>query len=297
MNFVNEGDRIMKLQVNGTELYFDVAGSSLDTTIDFRQKPTMIILHGGPGFDHTYLRPWLDPMSEFAQLIYIDQRGCGRSQRHTHEYYQLGIMADDIVLFCKALDIERPIVLGQSFGGFVALSIAHRHADFAASIILFDTSPAWTGGYDLDALEQIVGGERGKELREIARRESTGQATEAELKRFEQEIMPLYWHQGYKQEYTDALYNNPLVNMDIAMYMMGTLSKEYDLRPNLQQIQIPALVLQGRYDWVTPMAGAQEMAEKIPYAQLHIFEHSGHMVFMEEQEELVSVIKQWIKLL
>ncbi len=285
----------MKLQVNGTELYFDVAGSSLDTTMDFRQKPTMIILHGGPGFDHTYLRPWLDPMSEFAQLIYIDQRGCGRSQRHTHEYYQLGIMADDIVLFCKALDIERPIVLGQSFGGFVALSIAHRHADFAAGIILFDTSPAWTGGYDLDALEQIVGGERGKELREIAHRESTGQATEAELKRFEQEIMPLYWHQGYKQEYTEALYNNPLVNMDIAMYMMGTLSKEYDLRPNLQQIHIPALVLQGRYDWVTPMAGAQEMAEKIPYAQLHIFEHSGHMVFLEEQEELVSVIKQWIQ--
>ncbi len=285
----------MKLHVNDTELFFDVAGSELDAATDFRQKPTLIILHGGPGFDHTYLRPWLDPLSGFARLIYIDQRGCGRSQRHSHEYYQLGIMADDIVLFCKALDIERPIVLGQSFGGFVALSIAHRHPDFPAGIILFDTSPAWTGGYDLDALERMVGGERGKELREIAYRESTGQATEAELKRFEQEIMPLYWHQGYKQEYVDAMYNNPLVNMDIAMYMMGTLSKEYDLRPHLQQIQVPALVLQGRYDWVTPMAGAQEMAQKIPNAQLHVFEHSGHMVFMEEQEELVSVIKQWIK--
>ncbi len=159
----------------------------------------------------------------------------------------------------------------------------------------FDTSPAWTGGYDLDALERMVGGERGKELREIAYRESTGQATEAELKRFEQEIMPLYWHQGYKQEYIDAMYNNPLVNMDIAMYMMGTLSKEYDLRPHLQQIQVPALVLQGRYDWVTPMAGAQEMAQQIPNAQLHVFEHSGHMVFMEEQEELISVIEQWIE--
>ncbi len=285
----------MKLHVNGTELFFDVAGSELDAATDFRQKPTLIILHGGPGFDHTYFRPWLDPISGFARLIYIDQRGCGRSQRHSHEYYQLGIMADDIVLFCKALDIERPIVLGQSFGGFVALSIAHRHPDFPAGIILFDTSPAWTDGYDLDALERMVGGERGKELREIAYRESTGQATEAELKRFEQDIMPLYWHQGYKQEYIDAMYKNPLVNMDIAMYMMGTLSKEYDLRPHLPEIKIPALILQGRYDWVTPMAGAEEMAQKIPNAQLHIFEHSGHMVFMEEQEELVSVIKQWIE--
>src|SRR5712691_3333808 len=190
----------MKLSVNGTELYFDVVGSELDAMQGFRQRLTMIILHGGPGFDHTYLRAWRDRLSEITQLIYVDQRGCRRSQRHAHEYYQLGIMADDIVLFCKTLDIERPIVLGQSFGGFVALSIAHRHPDFPAGIIVFDTSPACTGGYDLDSLEHLVGGDLGKDLREIAYRESTGQATEAELKRFELEIMPLYWHQGYKQE-------------------------------------------------------------------------------------------------
>jgi proline iminopeptidase len=285
----------MKLSVNGTALYFDVVGSSLDASSDFQQKPTMIILHGGPGFDHTYLRPWLDPIRDVAQLVYIDERGCGRSQRHTHEYYQLGIMADDIVLFCQTLGIERPMVLGQSFGGFVALSIAHRHPGFASGLVLFDTSPAWTGGYDLDALEQMVGGERGKELREIAYRESTGQATEAELKRFEQEVMPLYWHQGFKPEYVADLFSNSMVNMDIATYMMGTLSKEYDLRPYLPTIAVPTLVLQGRYDWVTPMAGAVEMAEKIPKAQLHVFEHSGHMVFMEEPEELVAVLRQWIK--
>jgi proline iminopeptidase len=284
----------MKLHVNGTELYFDVVGSGLHALTDFQQKPTMILLHGGPGFDHSYLRPWLDPIGEVAQLVYVDQRGNGRSQRHTHEYYQLGIMADDIVLLCQALHIEHPIVLGQSFGGFVALSIAHRHPEFASGLILFDTSPAWTGGYDLDALENLVGGERGKELREIAYRESTGQATEAELKRFEQEVMPLYWHQGFKQEYINDLYNNPLVNMDIATYMMGTLSKEYDLRPYLKDIAIPTLVLQGRYDWVTPMAGAEEMAHNIPDAQFHVFEHSGHMVFIEEQDELVAVIKQWM---
>ncbi len=287
----------MKLHVNGTELYFDVVGSGLDASAKFEQRPTMIILHGGPGFDHSYLRPWLDPVSEVAQLVYVDQRGCGRSQRHTHEYYQLGIMADDIVFLCQELQIEHPIVLGQSFGGFVALSIAHRHPEFASGIVLFDTSPAWTGGYDLDALERLVGGERGKELREIAYRESTGQANEAELKRFEEEIMPLYWHQGFKQEYLTDLYNSTPMNIDIATYMMGTLSKEYDLRPYLKDIKVPALVLQGRYDWVTPMAGAEEMAHNIPNAQLHVFEHSSHMVFIEEQGELVSVLKNWIQAL
>ena len=284
----------MKLSVNGTELFFDVVGSALDAGAKFRQKPTMIILHGGPGFDHSYLRPWLDPVGEVAQLIYIDERGCGRSSRHIHEYYQLGIMADDIVALCKALSIEHPIVLGQSFGGFVALSIATRFPDFTSGIVLFDTSPAWTGGYDLDALERLVGGERGKALREIAYRKSTGVASEAELKRFEQEVMPYYWHQNFKEEALRDMYDNPFINMDIATYMMGTLSKEYDLRSRLAEITVPALVLQGRYDWVTPMQGAEEMARSIPNARLHIFEHSSHMVFMEEPEELVTVLKEWI---
>ena len=285
----------MKLVVNGTELFFDVVGSELDATSGMRQKPTMIILHGGPGFDHTYLRPWLDPVSEVAQLIYVDERGCGRSQRHTPEYYQLGIMADDIVRLAQTLGIERPIVLGQSFGGFVTLSIAQRHPAFLSGMVLFDTSPAWTGGYDLDALEQLVGGERGKELRDIAYRESTGQASEEDLKRFEKEIMPLYWHQGFKQEVLDEMYSNPLLNMDIATYMMGTLSREYDMRRLLPQMQVPALILQGRYDWVTPMAGAQAMAEGLPNAQLHILEQSGHMGFLEQPEEVVDVMKNWIQ--
>ena len=285
----------MKIQVNGTELYFDVVGSGLDAARDFRQRPTLLLLHGGPGFDHSYLRPWLDPVSEVAQLVYIDERGCGRSARHTHEYYQLGIMADDIVELCRALAIERPIVLGQSFGGFVALSIAQRHPDFPSGIILFDTSPAWTGGYDLDALEQLVGGDYGNELRIIAYRESTGQASEAELKRFEQEIMPYYWHQNFKPEYIENLFSEANLNMDIATYMMGTLSREYDLRSSLPDINVPVLVLQGRYDWVTPMSGALEMAEKLPDATLHIFEQSGHMVFMEEPEELAAVISKWIR--
>ena len=82
--------------------------------------------------------------------------------------------------------------------------------------------------------------------------------------------------------------------MDIATYMMGTLSKEYDLRPQLAEIKVPALILQGRYDWVTPMTGALEMARGIPNTRLHIFEHSGHMVFMEEPAELVSVLREWV---
>src|SRR5436305_13737601 len=97
----------------------------------------------------------------------------------------------------------------------------------------------------------------------------------AELKRFELEIMPLYWHQNFKEEALREMYDNPLINMAIASYMMGTLSKEYDLRPHLAEIKVPALVLQGRYASLTPMLAAEQSARGTPTPRLRIFETSG----------------------
>src|ERR1700694_2503753 len=115
----------MYLKVNGTRLFFDVVGSSLQPAEqEMKPKPIVIALHGGPGVDHSILRPDFDPLGEVAQVIYLDQRGHGRSASHSHEYYQLGIMADDVAAFCAELSIEKPVVLGSSFGGWVALTIA-----------------------------------------------------------------------------------------------------------------------------------------------------------------------------
>ena len=70
----------MFVQVNGQRIFFDVVGSAL--AIDgerMREKPTFIVLHGGPGFDHSGLRPGFDAFADIAQVIYIDHRGNGRS--------------------------------------------------------------------------------------------------------------------------------------------------------------------------------------------------------------------------
>ena len=130
----------MYVKVNGTRLFFDVVGSSLQPAgQEMKPKPVLIALPGGPGMDHSYLRP-LDPLGEVAQVIYLDLRGQGRSARHSREYYQLGIMADDVAAFCAELGIEKPVVYGHSFGGFVALTIAVRHPELLGGLILASTS-------------------------------------------------------------------------------------------------------------------------------------------------------------
>lgn len=280
----------MYLKANGTRLFFDVAGSSLQPVgQEMKLKPTVIVLHGGPGMDHSYLRPNLDPLGEFAQVIYLDLRGNGRSARHSNEYYQLGIMADDVASFCAELGIEKPVVLGQSFGGFLALTVAIRHPDLLGSLILCSTSARGADYMDLDLLEQLAD----KELREVGARAAVGQASEEDTRRFDEELLPLYNYPP-KPELVTTVISRTILNGEIGEYMGERLRSEYDVRPQLTSIIVPTLILHGRYDWVCSIRGAEEITQKIPHAHLHIFEQAGHGVHDDVPEEFIQVIRTFL---
>ena len=111
----------MRVMVNGVRLLFDVAGEKLvPDGVRMRERPTVLLLHGGPGFDHSMFKPAFAPLAEIAQLIYLDHRGNGRSEHGDPERWTLDQWGDDVRAFCDALGIENPIVFGYSFGGFVA---------------------------------------------------------------------------------------------------------------------------------------------------------------------------------
>jgi proline iminopeptidase len=279
----------MYLKVNGTRLFFDVVGSRLQPTEqEMKPKPIVIAIHGGPGMDHSYLRP-LDPLGDVAQVIYLDLRGHGRSARHTNEYYQLGIMADDIAAFCAELGIEKPIVLGHSVGGFVALTIAVRHPELLGGLILGSTTPRGDYIFDLDLLEQLAG----KDLREVAARNGAGQASAEDKRRFDEELFPLYMYPP-KPELMVTSFNRMILNEEIGDYMWERITKEYDVRPHLAGIMVPTLILHGRYDWVVSLREAEELAQNIPHAQLHVFEQAGHAIQDDVPEELIQVIRTFL---
>jgi len=72
----------MRLTVNGTKLFVDVEGAKFVPDGDIlREKPTIMLLHGGPGFDHSQFKPQFSQLADVAQLVYLDHRGCGRSDR------------------------------------------------------------------------------------------------------------------------------------------------------------------------------------------------------------------------
>ena len=103
----------MYINLNGARIFFDVVGSGLRPEgPEMVKVPTLLILHGGPGYDHSTLRPYFDRYADAYQVIYLDHRGCGRSAAD-QSTWDLDTWADDVVAFCAALGIEKPLVFGQ----------------------------------------------------------------------------------------------------------------------------------------------------------------------------------------
>jgi len=107
----------MRVSIGDCRLFVDVDGVGLvPDGRTMRQRPTLIALHGGPGLDHTSFKPEFGTLSDVAQIVYVDHRGQGRSDRSTPDRWNFAQWADDVVSLCDALGIEDPIVYGVSFG-------------------------------------------------------------------------------------------------------------------------------------------------------------------------------------
>ncbi len=131
----------MYAQVNGARLYFDVEGAGLvPDGPRMREKPTLVLLHGGPGFDHSSYKPDWSRLADAVQIVYLDHRGQGRSEKCEPARWTLAQWADDVRGLCDALGIEKPVVLGNSFGGMVAMAYAARHPDHPGKLVLSSTS-------------------------------------------------------------------------------------------------------------------------------------------------------------
>src|SRR3984957_3712145 len=132
----------MRVDIGGCRLFFDVEGAKLRPDGPrMREVPTLPRLPGGPGADHSIFKPAYSQLANIVQVVYFDHRGDGRSDgRDDSEHWSLSQWGDDVKALCDALEIERPIVMGVSFGGYVAMSYALRHPGHPAKLILCSTA-------------------------------------------------------------------------------------------------------------------------------------------------------------
>ena len=247
----------MKVSVGDIRLYFDVEGSQLVSNGDqWREKPTLILLHGGPGGDHSMFKPAFSQLSDIVQIVYLDLRGNGRSDRGAPSAWNLNQWADDIVVFCEALGIHQPIVLGQSFGGFVAINYAIRHPHHANKLILSSTSARFS-------LQRKVAGfkRRGGAQAAAAAEQYWGQDGARFKSLYDRVCRPLYHTTPLAGSRPPTLHY-----ADVLHHFNNGEYRSYDLRQQMAKIPCPTLIIVGSEDPNTPVEDAEEMAASLTEA-------------------------------
>lgn len=256
------------------------------------ERPVVVVLHGGPGFDQGYLRPDLAALAEHAQLVFPDLRGQGRSGPAPLETCTLERMADDVAELCDVLGLDAPVVLGHSAGGFVALHLAVRHPASVGGLILCSTMPTLAPLLDPDPPAGLA--ERaGPQAAQVAQRLFGGDFSAGTLAAFDREVLPFYGGPAHTGVPARVMALSPL-STDLAAYFFGKLAPSYDVRPWLGDIDVPTLVVTGRHDWVCPPVGSHQLATGIPGAELAEIPDAGHFPFAEEPAAFLAAVTPFL---
>jgi proline iminopeptidase len=269
-------------------IFFDVVGSQLAPAGPAMvQKPTFIVLHGGPGYDHSTLRPYFDRFADSHQVIYLDHRGNGRS---TGELADLTLdrWADDIADFCQALGIVKPAVLGQSFGGMVAMHYAVRHPDGPAKLILSSTAARMRYDVTLETFARLGG----DEAVAVAQANWDNPSSET-FAAYERTCLPLY----NPDPAPDALaaMQRAIRKREVTVHFFANELRHMDLRPSLSAITCPVLVVACGQDPITPVVCGEELAAAIgDRAQLRVFPHCGHGSYRDDPDETERMLRAFL---
>lgn len=268
----------MLIEVNGTRLYVDVVGSGLVAQGPLMvERPVVFVLHGGPGMDHTTMKPDFNPLADVAQLVYYDHRGQGRSDPDKPANWHLDQWADDLRGLIEVLGVEKPVVFGLSFGGFVAQNYAIRHPDRLDRLILASTVARMLPERVFQAFERF-GGTRARAAAEAF----WSGPNEANTAEYMQVCVPFYSRtEGDPNAQNRAIWTPAVIEH---FSKPGGENWTFDYRDQLQSITCPTLITAGDLDPVTPLEAVEEMAAHIPdrVRQFEVFADCGHGVHRDD---------------
>ncbi len=250
----------------------------------------MLVIHGGLGLDHSYFQPWLDPLQTGFRLIYPDLRGNGRSTPGPDADFTLENMVADLDALRDRLGIQQWIVLGHSYGGYLAQLYALTHADRVGYLILADTSPA----------PRRISHKEGAQLLALHMTPEIRQgfahllqpSSDEDWKNLWHTILPAYFY-DFPTELLVA--TDRTVYRQHALILGASLSSSLDLRPRLGEIAgTPTLVAVGRRDGILPVSHSEALFKGIPSAELAVFDRSGHFPFIEERDRFLGVVRRFL---
>jgi proline iminopeptidase len=284
--------------VNGVRLWYRVAGNGSPKT------PPVLFLHGGPGYNsYSFARiegPFLEKQ---LRMIYLDQRGSGRSERPWTRDYKMATLVEDIDALRRSLGVNQIAVIGHSFGGTLALEYASAHPANVSKLILVDIlydAPAQCR-YRAQGLAQL----RPEAYARVAKDtvDSAGvRRSDCELEfralggadreAFSNEMM---FPDSTRRKLQDSLDRaSGLRNtgeLSNALFDAGLLSYRFTA---FDRLTMPVLVIMGGQDRAVGGPPMRELAKRVPHGQLLELPKGGHFVYLEEPEAFARAVTRFL---
>lgn len=248
----------------------------------------VIVLHGGPGLDHTSFRPYLDPLGDEFRLLYVDERGQGLSERVDPATLSLDVFARDVDLLAEALELDRFALLGHSFGAIITTKHAIEIGTAAAYVISGGGDSSSALAADVDASLGAMG-EAGLPIMASWEQEKRV-STEEELRELLRVQMPFHFAGDVPPGFGDETVGTP----DVLRHFANIGYGDFDYVPDLQRVSKPTLVVVGEHDRTTTPRAARALHEGIADSRLVVLPGVGHMSFVETPEPYIAAVTNFL---
>lgn len=273
--------------INGTRLYTKVIGTG---------EP-VVIIHGGPGMDHSYFLPQMMALAKDYRLIFFDQRVSGRSAKDVDSTsITMKQFVDDIEGIRRAFKLDRMNLMGHSWGGLLAMVYASRYPDRVKSLLLVNPIAA-SSEYQAEALQTM----NARFTREdsVARSELSAALNQnpADVSLYEKlfrlNFRANFFHRNFIDSLTLDFQPDFLTSSEKLRYLFKDLPA-FNFYPELAKIAAPTLILHGAYD-STPKAAIERLRATIPQATLVYLENCGHFPFVECPEKFFATARAFLQ--
>lgn len=276
----------MKIDVRDTQLFFDVEGLGLvPGEAGWRERPTVVMLHPGPGADHSLYKHLVGPaLAQVAQVVYVDHRGEGRSDPSEPSLWNLDTWADDTLAFIDALELEHPILYGASIGSLIAVEAASRAPGRFAGLALVSAAARYVHARSVAVFDRLGGHEAG----EVAAR-YFGDPTEANFAEYFRVCLPLYTRQPIDPDVVARMEFNQFS----AVLWDREHASQVDVRDAAGRVDCPVLVVSGVDDPSFTVAGGEELAQAFPQqlVQFVVLDDAGYGVWRDRPDAVTHLLE------
>jgi len=260
-------------------------------------RAPLLALHGGPGSTHHYFTP-LEHLADEGAVVLYDQVGCGKSDRPADIEWSVELFRDEVAAVRGHLGLERIHLLGTSWGGMLALEHVLSGAKGIVSLILSSTL---ADNHEWVAEQKRLRDELPADVvATLDRLEAIGAYDDPEYERAEAVYNDRHFYRGSKPraelERMQAERGHEAYRAMCGPneWSMTGVLKDWDVRARLGEIEVPTLVVRGRYDMCTDAIASTLMAG-LPDAREVVLEHSSHTPVLEETERYLEVVRAFVR--